>query len=313
MSPGNFPSFSAVVLTLNEEIHIRECLGRLAWCEERILVDMHSRDRTRELARDLATEIILDEFNPNFEVARNRGIAAATRDWILVVDADELIPELLAKRLRAEVAAAPPDVAGIWIPRMNYCFGRPLPHAGGFPDYQLRAFRRGAGFYPERLHSAAKVSGRTLQLPVEEGVWILHLRKNARIGDLLRKWDDYATTEARNRLAIGERFRGPLAMLWAFLSAFRFRFFRLKGYRDGVPGLVLSVLFAFYRFEVEAKIWELGGCEAAWDPETHRLRSVPRLLAALAREGGRHLFGRRPIEPGCPPSGNDRPAAPDRD
>jgi glycosyltransferase involved in cell wall biosynthesis len=292
MGSADFPTFSAVVLTRNEEIHVRECLEHLKWCRERILVDMESQDRTRELARDLATTIILHGFNPNFEVARNCGIEAATGDWVLVVDADELIPEPLAERLRAEAAAAPSDVAGFWIPRMNYCFGRPVPHVGGFPDYQLRLFRRGAGHYPERLHSAAQVDGRTIPLPVEDGMWILHVRKNAGVSDLLRKWDDYATTEARNRLARGERFQGPLAMLWVFLSAFRSRFFQLKGHRDGMPGLVLSVLFAFYRLEVEAKIWELGGCETAWDSELRRLRSLPRILFALAAEGGRRLCNR---------------------
>jgi len=287
------PSFSAVILTLNEEIHIQDCLAQLRWCDERILVDMQSSDQTRERAKDLATNIILHEPNPNFEFARNRGIEAASGDWILVVDADEIIPESLALRLRERASTAPGDVVGFWIPRMNYSFGRPLRHAGGFPDYQLRAFRRGAGLHPERLHGAPDLHGKTLQLPIEEGAWILHLRKNASIRDLLAKWDEYAATEARNRVATGETFSGPLAMLWAFLSAFRFRFFRLQGYRDGMAGLVFSVLFAFYRFEVEAKTWEAGGCGTEWDREVHRLRSSPRALWALAVEGGRRLWKRK--------------------
>lgn len=286
------PSFSAIVLTLNEEIHIRECLERLQWCQERILVDMHSQDRTREFARDLATMTILHDPNPNFDVARNRGIEAATKDWLLVVDADELIPDALAKRLRAEAVTVPGDVAGIWIPRMNYCFGRPLPHAGGFPDYQLRMFRRGAGCYPERLHSAIRVNGRTTRLPIEEGNWMLHVRKNAGVGGLVRKWDEYATTEAGNSAREGEHAREPLTAVWAFLSAFRFRFFHLKGYRDGMAGLVLSVMFAFYRFEVEAKAWELRGCDTGSDAAIRRLRSTPRLLVALACEGAKRLLRR---------------------
>ncbi len=286
------PSFSAVVLTLNEEIHIRDCLTHLMWCEERILVDMYSTDQTRERAQDLVTRTILHEPLPIFESARNRGFELASGDWILVVDADEIIPQVLAQRLRQEAEAAPPDVTGFWIPRMNYCFGRPLRHAGGFPDYQLRAFRRRAGQYPERLHGAPVVHGKTLQLSIEEGAWILHLRKNAHIGDLLRKWDVYAATEVRSRLAAGGGFPGPLAMLWAFLSAFRFRFFGLQGYRDGMAGLVLSVLFAFYRFDVEAKTWEAAGCGTEWDAEVHRLRSLPRAVWALAIEGGRRLWRR---------------------
>lgn len=290
------PTFSAVVLTLNEEIHIRECLERLAWCDERIVVDMGSEDHTREEAAGLATKVLLHERTPNFDAARNIGFEAATGDWIFVVDADELVPGPLAKRLQAVVAEAG-DVAGIRIPRMNYCFGRPLRHVGGFPDYQLRCFRRAAGAYTPKLHAAPAIRGRILFLPIEDGVWIHHVRKNASIADLVRKWDAYAETEARDQDRSGQRFAGPVAALWRAVSAFRARFFTMRGYRDGVPGLVLSVMFAFYRFEVEAKMWEASRDDSEWDTEVRRLRSLPRLAAALAAHGLRRLWMRRGGEP----------------
>ncbi|HYL80721.1 MAG TPA: glycosyltransferase family 2 protein [Candidatus Acidoferrum sp.] len=284
------PSFSPIIVTLNEEENIRACLEHLAWCDERILIDMRSQDRTCQLAQDLATTVLLQDPIPHMEFARNRGIEAAKGEWILVVDADEVVPSPLAERLR--VQAAQGDLAGIWIPRMNYSFGRPLPHVTGFPDYQLRAIRRGAGRYPDRLHSAPQLQGLTTYLPIEEGVWILHQRANAGIGELVSKWDVYAAKEARTALREGVAFGGPLGMLWAFLSAFRFRFFVSKGYRDGTAGLVLSLLFAFYRFEVEAKMWEASGCSAEWDRGVGRLRSFPHLVSALAAYGGRRLWKR---------------------
>jgi hypothetical protein len=66
----------------------------------------------------------------------------------------------------------------------------------------------------------------------------------------------------------------------------------MHGYRDGVPGLVLSLLFAFYRFEMEAKVWEASGCGAEWDREVRRLRSPTRLLGALTSEALRRLLNR---------------------
>ena len=144
------PRFSAVVVARNEELNIRRCLEHLAWCHERIVVDMTSEDRTRELAAPLATAILPQAWIPHMEFARNHGIDAATGEWVLIVDADELIPEKLVRRLEEHVAASP-ATAGVWIPRMNYFFGLPVPHTGGFPDYQLRLFRRGTGRYPDRL------------------------------------------------------------------------------------------------------------------------------------------------------------------
>lgn len=286
------PTVSAVVVTLNEAAQVAECLHRLAWCDERILVDMHSADATREVARPLATTVLLHEPIAHMEFARNAGIDAATGDWILVVDADELIPEALATGLRQATAAT--DAAGLWLPRMNYWFGRPMPHFGDFPDYQLRCFRRGLGRYPDRLHAAPEVQGRLDFLPATGGAWIEHSRRNSSMSDLVRKWDTYASKEAAMALADGRPFGGPVAALWAGLSAFRFRYVKRRAYRDGTAGLILSVLFAFYRFEVEAKKWEATGYGTGFDGRAARLSSLPRLgaslvghaLSALTRRGG---------------------------
>ena len=286
------PRFSAVVVARNEEALIRRCLESVAWCDERILIDMDSSDDTRELATLLATKIIPQEWISHMEWARNRGIELATGDWILVVDADEVITATLAERLRAQVASAR-GTAGIWIPRMSCWSGRRLPHIGGFPDHQLRCFRRGAGLYPDRLHSHPEIDGRTIFLPIEEDAWILHERDGQTIGDLVRKWDEYADKEARAQLRGGGAPPSPLAMLWAATSAFRFRFFVAKGYRDGVAGLVLSVLFAFYRFETEAKRWEGARYPREGDATVQRLGSLPRLAAALTGHGFRRLWARR--------------------
>lgn len=301
------PRFSAIILTRNEEHQIRECLEHLTWCDERILVDMHSQDRTREQAQGLATVILLHDPIPNFEFARNKGIEAANGDWILIVDADEIIPPPLANRLR-ECVVTDKDIAGFWIPRWNCCFRRPVSHCSGFPDYQLRCFRRGMGVYPERLHGAPIIRGRTVFLPIEEGVWIIHERKNMTISDVVHKFDVYAETEARNRVTAGDAFEGPLAMLWVALSAFWFRFFTSRGYRDGMAGLVLSILFAFYRFAVEAKTWEAHGYAAGWDQSVERLGSPARIIVALAKEGIRRLWhkARRQRYGEVPPRGDEQ-------
>jgi hypothetical protein len=136
-------------------------------------------------------------------------------------------------------------------------------------------------------------------LPVEDGAWIVHDRKGTTLTDVVLKFDTYAGKEARTQVAEGQPFGGPLAALWAGFSTFRFRFFTARGYRDGMAGLLLSVLFAFYRFLVEAKAWELSGFESRWDRDVRRLGSLPRLAWALAMEGARRILG-RPRPTGSP-------------
>ena len=219
------------------------------------------------------------------------GIDAATGEWILIVDADELMPEKLVRCLEEHIGSNP-AAAGFWIPRMNYFVGLPVPHTSGFPDYQLRCFRRGAGRFPDRLHGAAAIDGHVAYLPVEDGAWIVHDRKGTTLTDVVLKFDTYASKEARTQLGDGRAFGGPLAALWAGFSAFRFRFITSRGYRDGMAGLLLSVLFGFYRFLVEAKAWELSGFESRWDCDVRRLGSLRVLVWNLAREAARRIRGR---------------------
>lgn len=92
--------FSALVLMCDQERQIVECLEHSAWCDERIVVDMQSRDRTPEPAERLGTKILMHDSNPHIDSARNVSIAATTGDWILVLDADEWVTLTLAIRLR---------------------------------------------------------------------------------------------------------------------------------------------------------------------------------------------------------------------
>jgi len=102
------------------------------------------------------------------------------------------------------------------------------------------------------------------------------LESVATIGELVRKWDEYADKEARAQLRAGAPPPGPLSMIWAAVSAFRFRFLVAKGHRD----------------EVEAKRWEVVRYPREGDATVHRLGTLPRLVAALAGHGMRRLWAR---------------------
>jgi glycosyltransferase involved in cell wall biosynthesis len=252
---------------------------------------MESEDETPRLARESGARVIPHERILFFDAARNRGIAAATHPWIFVLDADEIATRELASTLQAIVKDSG-NIQGYWIPRMNVWHGQRVPHVSGFPNYQLRCFRRDGARYPEHLHCVVEVSGQTAFLPVREREWIEH-DSLIDIGESVVKSDGYAEREAIWRKSQGGEFGGPMTLLWVPLSAFRFRFNTKAGYRDGIRGLIHSILYAFYRFEVEAKVWEQGGASSGWDADVARLRSVSRIIWALGKEGLRRLWRRR--------------------
>lgn len=235
------PRLTAAVIARDEEELLGDCVRSLAFADERlVLVDAATRDRTREIARGLGARVEERVFD-NFAAQRDAALALATGDWVLFVDADERV----TAALRTEVLSTidrPDGCRGFWIPRHNYLLGRVIRHAGWFPDYQLRLLERGAArFDPVRVvHEAALVDGPVGHLRAP----LVHLNYRS-LGELIAKQERYCPYAAqawlgrygrpRRRALIGQ----PLREFWR-------RYVQLQGAREGVLGLVLSALLAYY-------------------------------------------------------------------
>ncbi len=233
------PTLAVIVLTLNEEANICDCLGSLAWAERRVVFDSGSRDRTAALARGMGAEVLVRPFD-NYAAQRNAALAQVEADWVLFVDADERATPALAEEVLR--AIRDPAYAGWWIPRENYIVGRRVRGAGWWPDYQLRLLRRDRARYdPDRpVHEVVILDGEAgyLQSP------LIHYN--------YRSWDQfhakqrrYALYEAQALQKRGIRPRPHNFVLQPWRE-FRRRFFTLRGYRDGWWGLLLSLWMAYY-------------------------------------------------------------------
>jgi glycosyltransferase involved in cell wall biosynthesis len=235
------PTLTAAVIARDEEAMLGDCLTSIAFAEEcLVLVDAATRDRTREIARERGARVEEQVF-VNFAAQRDTALKLARGDWVLFVDADERVSSALRDEVLGTLAR-PGGCRGFWIPRHNYLMGRVVRHAGWFPDYQLRLLqRRSAHFDPRRVvHEGAIVDG-----PVG------HLREplvhfNYRdLAEFVRKQERYCPLEAEHWLASFGRPRlravggQPVREFWR-------RYVTLRGYREGLLGLVLSVLLAYY-------------------------------------------------------------------
>jgi len=121
-------SVSVLIHTLNEERNIRNCLETVIWAEEIIVVDMYSDDKTVEIAREYTDKIFYFERVGYADPARKFALERATKPWILVVDADELVPRRLYEELKNIIEKDLADV--VYIPRNNYFFGEILKGTG---------------------------------------------------------------------------------------------------------------------------------------------------------------------------------------
>lgn len=241
---------SAVVLTLNEEKHLADCLASLQWADEVVVFDSFSADRTAEITRSFGARFVQHRF-ANYAAQRNAALDAVTGDWVLFVDADERVTAELAGEVRGVIQK--PGPVGWWVPRHNYIFGKLTLHAGWYPDYQLRLLKRAHARYdPDRhVHELVRLDGAEgfLQSP------LVHLNYET-VPEFIAKQQAYTKYDAGILHAQGQRAK-PQNFLLQPLRQFYWRYVTLGGWRDGWHGLRLSALMAYFQFVLYRNLQEL--------------------------------------------------------
>lgn len=243
---------TAAVLARDEERNIERCLRALAWADERlVLVDAATTDDTAGRAEALGARVS-SRLLESFATQRNAAIDLAGSEWVLFVDADEVVSPELAAEVR-QVSNEPGGVVGFWIPRRNFICGQWVRHAGWHPDEQLRLLRRGQVRYDEArpVHEVALLDGPAGHLSEP----LVHYNYSS-LKQFRRKQDRYAEMEALRLRQQGVRPK-PQNFLLQPLREFRRRYVILKGYRDGLLGFQLAALLAWSCFSTYWKLRRL--------------------------------------------------------
>lgn len=239
---------SVVLAVYNEEDNLKDCLCSvkdLAW--EIIIVDGGSTDKTLEIAKEFGAKIIKTNNPQVFHINKNKAIDASSGEWILQLDADEVVSEELAKEIKV-VTDLKLNTNGYWIPRKNFFLGSYLTKGGQYPDYTLRLYRRGKGRLPAKdVHEQTKVDGNVGYLKSD----LLHLRdKNFSIYmERFNRYTDLLATQLKEA--------GIKKCIFSFTDFIFIKpscwfiktYFRHRGYVDGFPGFIFA-LFSSLRFPV---------------------------------------------------------------
>lgn len=240
---------SVLVPTFNEESHIRQCLELLTWADELVVVDSFSQDRTVELASEYATRVLEHEY-VNSATQKNWALPQLTHDWVLIVDADERVPEELRDEI-LDVLADPERLDGYRSYRQNHFLGRRVRYCGWQHDRVLRLFRKSLGRYQEReVHADVELDGRVGVLQNK----LLHYTFTS-FAQYMKKHERMTTWAAGDRARRTTRVRWPHLLL---RPAFRFfkQYVLKRGFLDGHLGIIICSLAAFSVFMKYAKLWE---------------------------------------------------------
>jgi len=244
-------TLSVIISAWNEEAKIKRCLASVSWVDEIIFVDNSSTDQTPRIAKQFTSKVFKRPNNPMLNVNKNFGFSKATSDWILSLDADEEITKELAQEIRSAINAQN-ELFGYWIPRKNILFGKWIMHGLWWPDKQLRLFKKNKGKFPGiHVHEYLSVDGPTGELDEP----YIHYNYET-ISQFIKKMDTiYTESEVQKHISANYQLFWYDALRFP-ISDFVKIYFAQQGYKDGLHGLVLSILQSFYSFIVFAKLWE---------------------------------------------------------
>lgn len=233
---------SVLLLARDEEARLEKLLPDLSFAREVVVVvDEHSRDRTREVAASYGARVCVRALE-DFGRQRQFGLDQCREDWVLWLDADERL-DAEARRALTEAIASPHAAAGYRIARRTWFLGRPIRHCGWGGERVLRLFRRASASFPDAaVHERVMVRGALADLP-----GTIEHRSYERWADAKEKLFRYAAAGAEQARRSGRR-AGPLdAWLRPPLRFLRMYVFQ-AGFLDGGRGLAVCLLGA-------AQVW----------------------------------------------------------
>jgi glycosyltransferase involved in cell wall biosynthesis len=239
---------SVIVITKDEEKNISDCLKSVQWADEIIVVDSESSDRTVELAKEFTDKVFTRKWE-GYVFQKKYALSLANNEWVLSLDADERItPEL-----HIEILNLPQDrFDGYKIRRKNFLYKKEITSCGWGKDYQLRLFRKNKTDLNERLvHEKFIVNG-------EVGVLdqpMLHFTFDS-FSDYLSKINYYTSLKPTELFYKKRNIHGWIIFIHTISSFFTF-FIMKRGFKDGVYGLIISILHSISTAMNYLKLWEL--------------------------------------------------------
>jgi glycosyltransferase involved in cell wall biosynthesis len=265
-------SISAIILTKNEACNLKRCVDSLRWCQEVVVVDSGSTDGTTQLAESLKISVFTNIQQPPFKISEQRNWALQNctlkGQWVLFVDADEVVPTDLATEIRRVCSISNQQYNAYELPARYLFWGKWLKLTQGYPNWHSRLLKVGevtfVGGVWEYFDSNAKVS--RINIPYD------HYANSKGFRDWLERHDRYSSWDAQkvvDFLETGQasafggnrklKLRLLAAKFWFLrpIARFVYMYFLRLGFLEGVTSLVFCLLYAMYEFMTVVKIIEL--------------------------------------------------------
>ena len=241
---------SAIILAKNEEKNIKTCLQDLSWCDEKIVIDDNSTDKTIELAQKYGAKVYKKHLS-NFSEQRNYAIEKAKGDWILFIDADERVSSALWYDIMQRINEPIESVFGFYIKRIDVIWGRELKYGDSGTVKLLRLAKKNSGQWKGVVHERWEINGRTELLNNP-----LYHYPHQSVAEFLKEINYYSDLRAKELFEQKKKSDWVSIILYPKVK-FMLNYFIKLGFLDGLPGLIAALMMSFHSYLVRGKLWFL--------------------------------------------------------
>lgn len=243
---------SVVILTHNDDEHIERCLESVKWCDEIIVIDDNSTDKTARIAGRTGATVLFHKLNNDFSEQRNFGLAKAQGDWVLFIDSDEVVSTGLSREIKEAMRRTDNPYSGYWLSRRDWWGGRWLIHGETSKVQLLRLAKTNMGKWVRTIHEQWQVNGQ-IGILTEP---ILHY-PHPNVAQFLKEINHYSSINAELLHS-----RGIKEPSWYILGKPIAKFFvnyvwRL-GFLDGTAGAIYAIMMSFHSFLTRAKLYSIN-------------------------------------------------------
>lgn len=244
-------TLSAIVLAKNEERNIIDCLESLSWCDEIIIIDDESNDRTVDLVKQKGIKIFSSPYHNDFARMRNFGLERANGLWAFFIDADERVSLSLQYEILSHISDSLNQFNGYKVKRIDEIWGRKLRFGEAGNTELLRLAKKDSGKWVGKVHEVWKINGKIGKL---KNPLVHYPHRN--LDSFLKKINLY--TDMRAQELYEKKRKGYWLGIIAFPTGkFLLNYFLKRGFMDGAAGFVHAMLMSFHSFLVRGKLWLL--------------------------------------------------------
>ncbi|MFH1478208.1 MAG: glycosyltransferase family 2 protein [Candidatus Omnitrophota bacterium] len=246
---------SVTIATKNNESNIKECLDSIKWADEIIIIDDMSKDKTLGIAMAYTVNIFKQDSHGIVHNNKNLAIEKASGEWILSLDADEVITQELASEIKEAIKDK--EILAYYLNRKNFFLGKWIKSCGWYPNHIIRLFKKGVTRWPLSIHETPQLEDKEKVSYLKEP--FLHY-SYYNFNQYIEKFNIYTSLLAKEKYIKGKRVDKKSFLLCFFvvpIVVFLKKYVILKGYTDGFRGFFISLSSALTVILSSVKLWEI--------------------------------------------------------